>query len=425
LSVRGASGAYESLTGGTVKPMETLMSTTEGVREYITCLDIVGHGQPEAFGVGMVQSRSLKIDGVVLERPRQHHAIFPSPIPLSSPKYHLQLPNDVATLLNATHAHQQGIRGDGVTIVMPDSGWYRHPYFTANGYNVNTPLVAIPGTDPSKDPIGHGTGESANIFAMAPGATLQPVRGTDNAGKFVGVVAAFLKGKALAPQIMTNSWGGDYELPYPIPAGSEPDPSDLSFALEVQDAIDKGILVIFSAGNGQLSIEPQITGVLAAGGAFVDAVGHLQASDYASGYASPWFGGVVVPTVCGLVGMQPRAQYLMLPVQPGCQLDQEESAFDSGEAGDGTTATDGWALFSGTSAAAPQVAGASGLILSAKPGLEPAKVIEALSKTATDVVVGHSFPQRFNEPAVPGFDKATGWGLINAAAAVKYAQDNF
>jgi subtilisin family serine protease len=148
-------------------------------------------------------------------------------------------------------------------------------------------------------------------------------------------------------------------------------------------------------------------------------VGHLQASDYASGYASPWFGGVIVPTVCGLVGMQPRAQYLMLPVQPGCQLDQEESAFDSGEAGDGTTATDGWALFSGTSAAAPQVAGASALILSDKPGLEPAKVIEALSKTATDVVVGHSFPQRFNEPAGPGFDRATGWGLVNAAAAVK------
>jgi hypothetical protein len=65
------------------------------------------------------------------------------------------------------------------------------------------------------------------------------------------------------------------------------------------------------------------------------------------------------------------------------------------------------------------------LILSAKPGLEPPKVIEALSKTATDVVVGHSFPQRFNEPAGPGFDRATGWGLVNAAAAVKYAQDNF
>jgi subtilisin family serine protease len=123
--------------------------------------------------------------------------------------------------------------------------------------------------------------------------------------------------------------------------------------------------------------------------------------------------------------MQPRAQYLMLPVQPGCKLDKDESVFDQGEAGDGTTGTDGWALFSGTSAAAPQVAGAAALVLSAKPGLKPAQVIEALSNTAIDVLIGHSFPQRFNEPAGPGPDNATGYGLVNAAAAVEYAKSHF
>jgi len=304
---------------------------------------------------------------------------------------------------------------------MPDSGWYRHPYFTANGYQVKKPIVAVPGTNPSKDPIGHGTGESANIFAMAPGAVLQPVRGTDSAGKFVAVIAAFLKAKELAPKIITNSWGGDVDFP---PAGG-PDEGDLAIAAEIKDAIESGILVIFSAGNGQFSVEPQVPGVLAAGGAFVDQQGALRASDYASGYQSPWFDHEIVPTVCGLVGMQPRAQYLMLPVQPGCELDGAESVADSGEAGDGTGASDGWALFSGTSAAAPQVAGASALVLGAKPGLKPAQVIEALSNTATDVLSGHSFPQRFNEPAGPGRDRATGWGLINASAAVDYALAKF
>jgi subtilisin family serine protease len=327
----------------------------------------------------------------------------------------------VATALGALPAHQQGVRGEGVNVVMPDSGWYRHPYFTANAYKVKKPIVAIPGTNSSKDPIGHGTGESANIFAVAPGVTLQPIRATNTVGDFVGVIAAFLKGKALSPQIMTNSWGGDND--YPPTNG--PDQSDLAFAAEVQDAIENGILVIFSAGNGQFSIEPQVPGVLAAGGVFIDSNGHMRASDYASGYKSPWFDHVVVPTVCGLVGMQPRAQYLMLPVQPGCELDQSESIFDDGEVGDDTTPTDGWALFSGTSAAAPQVAGAAALVLGAKPGLKPAQVIEALSKTATDVLVGRSFPQRFNEPAGLGFDNATGWGLINASAAVEYAKSNF
>ena len=41
----------------------------------------------------------------------------------------------------------------------------------------------------------------------------------------------------------------------------------------------------------------------------------------------------------------------------------------------------------------------------------PAQVIEALTTTATDVVVGHSFPQRYNSPAGPGTDLATGAGL--------------
>lgn len=418
MSVWAEPGQFEELTGGKVMPRERLMQT-DGVREYVTCLDIVGDKQPAALGVGAVKSKSSKMDGVVLETPKQYHAVFPSPIPLTSSKFHLRLPDDVAVLLGAKSAHGQGVRGDGVSVVMPDSGWYRHPFFTAHGYKVKTPIAAVPGTNRSKDPIGHGTGESANIFAVAPGAVLQPIRGTDAGGHFVGVLAAFLKGKALSPKIMTNSWGGDSEFP---PSGG-PDPADLSFAAEVQDAIENGILVIFSAGNGQFSIEPQIPGVLAVGGAFIDQGGQMRASDYASGYKSPWF-NVVVPTVCGLVGMQPRAQYLMLPVQPGCELDQSESVFDE-EAGDGTNGQDGWAMFSGTSAAAPQVAGAAALILSAKPGLKPAQVITALSKTATDVVVGHSFPQQFNEPAKPGFDNATGWGLVNASAAVDYAKAHF
>jgi hypothetical protein len=41
------------------------------------------------------------------------------------------------------------------------------------------------------------------------------------------------------------------------------------------------------------------------------------------------------------------------------------------------------------------------------------------------VTAGHSFPQRFNSPATVGPDAATGFGLVNAAAAVAYAQTNF
>ena len=95
----------------------------------------------------------------------------------------------------------------------------------------------------------------------------------------------------------------------PFPPAGTPDEFELALAAEIVDAIEQGILVVFSAGNGQFSIEPQVPGVLAAGGVFLDSAGSLRASDYASGFASPWFRGVTVPTVSGLVGMRPRAQY--------------------------------------------------------------------------------------------------------------------
>jgi subtilisin family serine protease len=327
----------------------------------------------------------------------------------------------VSAGLGASEAHRQGFSGDDVLVAMPDSGWYRHPYFTARHYAVRKPSTVVPGTSPSRDPHGHGTGESANVFAVAPGAVLQPIRASNSNGDLVGAIGGFLRAKELNPRIITNSWGGDG--PYPPTSG--PDESDRAIALEIRDAIERGILVVFSAGNGQFSIEPQVPGVLAAGGVYMSATLELRASNYASGYQSPWFDGVTVPTVCGLVGLRPRAQYIMLPIPPGCQIDLDESRprLDDPST-DGTTPNDGWALFSGTSAAAPQLAGAAALILGARPDLEPAQVIEALSETAIDITTGSCNP-RFNNPAVLGHDAATGYGLVNAAAAVKYAMEEF
>ena len=115
----------------------------------------------------------------------------------------------------------------------------------------------------------------------------------------------------------------------------------------------------------------------------------------------------------------------MLPVQPGCELDvfeSQPSLYDPND--DGTTANDGWALFSGTSAAAPQIAGIGALILSAKPGLSPAQLTEAITNTATDIRTGRCHP-RFNYSAEIGHDNATGHGLADASAAVQYALDQF
>jgi subtilisin family serine protease len=110
----------------------------------------------------------------------------------------------------------------------------------------------------------------------------------------------------------------------------------------------------------------------------------------------------------------------MLPIPPGSEIDVDESVAAAGDPADGTTGSDGWALFSGTSAAAPQLAGAVALILGARPELTPAQVRQALVETAVDVRAGRCHP-RFDFLAGPGPDRATGFGLVNAAAAVKRA----
>lgn len=424
-TVSGPPAAYEELTGGRIESYEVLQYVQQGLTRYVTHLDIVGDQQPDELGVGAVR-RAEAIEAVVLEEPRIPQRLSPSPQPPNVEKYHLRVPGDVAMLLGATHAHVDGEVGADVQVAMVDTGQFAHPYFTLHGYRVAPAVAVETGTNPAEDPVGHGTGESANIFAVAPGATLRPYRASNQNGLLTSAVTAFILAKSghPQPQVLTNSWGSnfpEYPTQQPLPAAWR------VWALEIRDAVEQGIVVVFSAGNGHFGVEPQVPGVISAGGVFADAGLNLRASDYASGYNSPWFDSVVVPTACGLVGMLPRAQYLMLPIPPGCSIDVSASQAGDGhvpDPGDGTRFDDGWGLFSGTSAAAPQIAGAAAVLLGARPGLTPEQVTEALTRTATDIVSGTNHP-RFSIPARPGHDEATGAGLVNVGAALEYARTHF
>jgi subtilisin family serine protease len=421
-AVAGPPGAFEELTGGEVVKREVLLHAESGRERYVTHVDIIGDDQPEAVGVARAASGAAKIEAVLIERPRIPQAIFPSPIPPRVPKFHVHVPDDVSLLLGAIPAHRQGHLGEGVTVAMVDSGQAPHPFFLAHSYDVQPAVSLVEELSPAHDPVGHGTGESANIFAVAPACTLRPYRASDDEGRLVSAMAAFMRAKGANPRphVLTNSWGGDVRYP---PTGP-PDQWDTAWGLEIRDAVEQGIVVVFSAGNGSFTIEPQVPGVVAAGGVYLNPALELQASNYASGYKSPWFEDVTVPTVCGLVGTLPRAQYLMLPVPPGCQIDMRQSAAVPDDPPDGTTDNDGWALFSGTSAAAPQIAGAVALILGARPGLSPAQVRQALVESATDVRTGRCHP-RFNSAAGVDHDEATGAGLANAAGAVSRALERW
>ena len=99
----------------------------------------------------------------------------------------------------------------------------------------------------------------------------------------------------------------------------------------------------------------------------------------------------------------------MLPVPPTSALDG--SNFSSG------AEETGWGLFSGTSAACPQIAGAIALLKQIRKSITAEEARTALTKTATDVTTGQS---AMGDKAKTGKDLATGAGLVSVRSACEF-----
>ncbi len=342
-------------------------------------------------------------------------AYVPRPIEFYGPSYrppnenveHVAL-DDVAAALNAARAHRQKRTGTGVRVAMVDSGFFPHPFFAANGYK----LVAVgaPGvSNPEMDSSGHGTGECANIFAIAPDCT---VHGVKSGGSSASALEAAI---ALQPDIISCSWGFDVDHR----SRSDLQASDPNFFNElvdietiITDAVQSGIVVVFSAGNGHRAFPASMPQVIAAGGVTLLADAGLEASSYASSFESQLYPGRRVPDVCGIVGSSGTGllkHHIMLPVPPDSQLDGENFASNRKRTG--------WGIFSGTSAACPQIAGAVALLREIRKGAAADVVKTALVKTAFDIVSGKTAT---GDKAKAGQDLATGAGLVNARTACEF-----
>jgi subtilisin family serine protease len=364
---------------------------------------------PDTALLGLIATKDTPmgdvLEGVAIEEPMYYHEYAFAPL---RSYWHLRVPGDVSLGIGADRAHRRGVTGRGVKLTMVDSGWHRHPYFAQRGYR-SSPVVLGPGaTDPNDDESGHGTGESANTFAAAPDIDFTMVK-----VNFANSTGAFNAAVALRPDIISCSWGSSIQTG-PLSAANQ------ALAAAIAAAVDKGIVVVFSAGNGHWGFPGQHPDVISAGGVYVKEDGSMRASDYASGFASNVYPGRRVPDLSGLVGMQPGATYIMLPVQPGDEIDTGRAG-GSHPPGDETGPKDGWAAFSGTSAAAPQIAGVCALVKEACPKLSPEAVKAILMRSAVDVTAGKNHGN-FGHEAAPGFDLATGAGLVEAHRAVLLAK---
>jgi hypothetical protein len=410
INIAGTPAQYRRAFGANIVVEDRPVIKEGAVKDVAQFLDT-----PDTSLSGLIETENTpfadSIEGVALEEPRYYMAASQF-APLKS-YWHLRMPGDVSLACNADKAHRAGITGRGIKVAMCDSGWFKHPYFVGRGYRAAPVVLGPAATLPLRDESGHGTGESANIFANAPDVDFMPVK-----MNFVNSTGAFNAAVGLGPNIITCSWGSDIPFP-PLSAANQ------VLAAAIAAAVAAGIIVIFSAGNGHAGFPGQHPDVISAGGVFMNPNETLQASNYASGFLSQIYPGRKCPDVSGLVGMKPKAIYIMLPLEPGDQIDVG-NAGGTHPNGDETTNKDGWGAFSGTSAAAPQLAGVAALIKQACPGLTPVQVRNIMMNTARDVTTGNANHvtggPAGGHPATVGPDLATGHGLVDAHKAVMVAK---
>jgi len=174
----------------------------------------------------------------------------PSDRPPPIPYWHLEVPVDVPRLLRATEVHRLGTTGRGVRVAMVDSGFaHSHPWFKSQGFG-STVLLAPGASHRETDQNGHGTGESANVFSVAPGATFIGVKVDNDAdpGAGASMLEGFQEALRHRPHVISVSMGYDLRDTRNPRGQLTALPNGLkALEAEIQAAIADGVVVVFNA----------------------------------------------------------------------------------------------------------------------------------------------------------------------------------
>jgi len=330
----------------------------------------------------------------------------PAATPPAGLGYHYMTEATIRSLLRVPNP---GPTGAGVSVAVVDTGFQtNHPYYQSRGYQFAA--VSEPGgTQPTHDPVGHGTAVTWNVFAVAPGAAVTGIKFMKPPYQDALEIAAEDHGA----KIISCSWCFDYEQSFPMLEAS------IKYLVE-----ELGVVVLFAAGNGHQAWPASMPQVISVGGVFADQQNNLQVSSYASGFISSLYPPRRVPDVSGLCGQGPKAIYIPMPCPAGCTFDDDQWANGANfPNGDETMAQDGWTVASGTSSATPQVAGVIALLLEQAQSkgtvLTPAQVRGLLEQTAQPVTQGRN---AFGFPAVGQPNVACGHGLVDATQLLTLAR---
>lgn len=307
---------------------------------------------------------------------------------------------------------------DNIIIAVIDTGIStQHP-------DIKDRLITGKGYDFISDPANAGDGDGMDSNPKDPGdgsnSTPSSFHGTHVAGTVaastdnsIGVAGINWKGKIMALRTLGKKGGTSYDIAQailyaarlPNASGKLPDikADVINMSLggpgfsqtmdqAVQDAISEGVTVVAAAGNESTS-SPSYP-------ASYDNVISVSAVDYnlKLSYYSNYGNSITVAAPGG-----------------DTRADNNNDGYPDGvlSAIDDDNGNKGYKYYQGTSMAAPHVAGVAALIQASRldkglSKLTPAQVADILTSTATDL-------------GATGRDNSYGYGLINAAKAVKKA----
>ena len=350
-----------------------------------------------------------------------------------------------------------GVTGAGVTVAVIDTGVFMpHPDFglpgasrVIAGVNLEFSLFAresgvmpadvwdtyasTTGTVALQDEVGHGThvagiiagdGTAASgltLRGMAPGAQLVAFK---IASPFNGVVEDVgFEANAVAAidhmirhreelgniRVANNSWGLLENEAQGLLGPTDFDPvREVTLA-----AVEAGIVMVFSAGNdgpGPDTVRPipngmdEVISVAAAckadqGGCPAGGIAGFSSRGESVDITAP---GDQIISTSSLSVLEPIGQLLEGDYFGDAPQDQLQNRV-------------AYLRLSGTSMSSPHIAGIVALILEANPDLTPAQVEEVLTSTADDMFIENDVE------LVPGYDVASGFGMVNAGRAVALA----
>ena len=293
--------------------------------------------------------------------------------------------SDVAKYLRCDRLWAKGIRGDGVVIGICDSGVNKTKVPAVTGGWSPPGSGYVPGTAPSSS---HGTMCAFDAVGMCPNAKIYDIAVLQSvAGSYIGMVSDAIAAYQWAvteftangkPQILSNSWGFFQKAWGPDYATNPNHP----FSRKVVEVINKGMIVLFAAGNcGSQCPSWKCSNDTGPGKSIWGANGH--------------------PRVMTVGAANILEQWIGYTSQGPAALDPKKPDFCAPSHFKGARSN------TGTSAACPICAGVVGLFKSHDPNLKQDKVKEALQKSAKDL-------------CAPGWDPNSGYGMIQAEAAYRY-----